>query len=71
MTQQQDGGLVLIVEDNRNISEMIGEYLETRGFEVDYVVPQHCTGAEALVRLAQRMGRELVVSSTGSTFTFG
>jgi 7,8-dihydropterin-6-yl-methyl-4-(beta-D-ribofuranosyl)aminobenzene 5'-phosphate synthase len=42
-----------------------------RGFEVDYVVPQHCTGAEALVRLAQGMGRELVVSSTGSTFTFG
>src|SRR5688572_12779235 len=31
-----DGGLVLIVEDNRNISEMVGEYLESRGFEVDY-----------------------------------
>src|SRR3546814_12963824 len=29
-------GLVLIVEDNRNISEMVGEYLEGRGFEVDY-----------------------------------
>jgi 7,8-dihydropterin-6-yl-methyl-4-(beta-D-ribofuranosyl)aminobenzene 5'-phosphate synthase len=42
-----------------------------RGFEVDYLVPQHCTGAEAFVRLAQRMGKELVVSSTGSTFTFG
>ena len=32
----RDGGLVLIVEDNRNISEMVGEYLESRGFEVDY-----------------------------------
>ena len=42
-----------------------------RGFEVDYLVPQHCTGAEAFVRLAQRMGPQLVVSSTGSTFTFG
>jgi 7,8-dihydropterin-6-yl-methyl-4-(beta-D-ribofuranosyl)aminobenzene 5'-phosphate synthase len=42
-----------------------------RGFEVDYLVPQHCTGAEAFVRLAQQMGKELVVSSTGSTFTFG
>lgn len=42
-----------------------------RGFEVDYLVPQHCSGAEALVRLAQRMGDALVVSSTGSTFTFG
>src|SRR5690606_27629662 len=25
---QETGGLVLIVEDNRNISEMVGEYLE-------------------------------------------
>ncbi len=33
---QETSGLVLVVEDNRNISEMIGEYLESRGFEVDY-----------------------------------
>src|SRR5690625_8042103 len=33
---QEPGGLILIVEDNRNISEMVGEYLEGRGFEVDY-----------------------------------
>jgi 7,8-dihydropterin-6-yl-methyl-4-(beta-D-ribofuranosyl)aminobenzene 5'-phosphate synthase len=42
-----------------------------RELEVDYLVPQHCTGAEAGVRLAQRLGEALVVSSTGSTFTFG
>jgi 7,8-dihydropterin-6-yl-methyl-4-(beta-D-ribofuranosyl)aminobenzene 5'-phosphate synthase len=53
-------------------AERIDRVVEAlRGFEVDYLVPQHCTGAEALVRLAQRMGQELVVSSTGSTFTFG
>jgi 7,8-dihydropterin-6-yl-methyl-4-(beta-D-ribofuranosyl)aminobenzene 5'-phosphate synthase len=53
-------------------AERIDRVVETlRGFEVDYLVPQHCTGFEALVRLAQRMGQELVVSSTGSTFTFG
>jgi 7,8-dihydropterin-6-yl-methyl-4-(beta-D-ribofuranosyl)aminobenzene 5'-phosphate synthase len=52
-------------------AERIDRVVEAlRGFEVDYLVPQHCTGAEALVRLAQRMGPELVVSSTGSTFTF-
>ena len=34
---QEPAGLVLIVEDNRNISEMVGEYLEGRGFEVDYL----------------------------------
>ena len=33
---EEPAGLVLIVEDNRNISEMVGEYLEGRGFEVDY-----------------------------------
>ncbi len=53
-------------------AERIDRVVETlRGFEVDYLVPQHCTGFEAFVRLAQRMGKELVVSSTGSTFTFG
>ena len=36
MSTQESSGLVLIVEDNRNISEMVGEYLESRGFEVDY-----------------------------------
>ena len=29
-------GLVLLVEDNRSLSEMVGEYLESRGFGVDY-----------------------------------
>jgi 7,8-dihydropterin-6-yl-methyl-4-(beta-D-ribofuranosyl)aminobenzene 5'-phosphate synthase len=53
-------------------AERIDRVVEAlRGFEVDYLVPQHCTGAEALFRLHQRMGQELVVSSTGSTFTFG
>ncbi|MGY0505958.1 response regulator transcription factor [Luteimonas sp. e5] len=33
---QENSGLVLIIEDNRNISEMVGEYLETKGFEIDY-----------------------------------
>ena len=53
-------------------AERIDRVVEAlRGFEVDHLVPQHCTGAEALFRLNQRMGQELVVSSTGSTFTFG
>ena len=33
---KESAGLVLVVEDNLNISEMIGEYLESRGFEVDF-----------------------------------
>ena len=33
---EDSAGLVLLIEDNRNISEMVGEYLERRGFRVDY-----------------------------------
>lgn len=36
MREKEQAGLILIVEDNRNISEMVGEYLEGRGFEVDF-----------------------------------
>jgi DNA-binding response OmpR family regulator len=35
-SQEEGSGLVLLVEDNRNISELVGEYLEQRGFRVDY-----------------------------------
>jgi 7,8-dihydropterin-6-yl-methyl-4-(beta-D-ribofuranosyl)aminobenzene 5'-phosphate synthase len=41
-----------------------------RALGVDYIVPQHCTGLEAVVALSRRLGEELVVSSVGSTFTF-
>ncbi|PBJ84515.1 DNA-binding response regulator [Lysobacteraceae bacterium NML93-0399] len=36
MAHHSPGGLILLVEDNRNISEPVGEFLESRGFEVDY-----------------------------------
>src|SRR3546814_1792169 len=32
----ESAGLILLVEDNRPIAEMVIEYLERRGFEVDY-----------------------------------
>jgi DNA-binding response OmpR family regulator len=35
-TSEDSAGLVLLIEDNRAISEMVGEYLERRGFRVDY-----------------------------------
>jgi hypothetical protein len=34
-------------------------------------VPQHCFGLEAVVALSRQLGDRLVVSSVGSTFTFG
>lgn len=36
MRRDDPSGLVLLVEDNRSLSEMVGEYLESRGFGVDY-----------------------------------
>jgi 7,8-dihydropterin-6-yl-methyl-4-(beta-D-ribofuranosyl)aminobenzene 5'-phosphate synthase len=42
-----------------------------RDLEVDHVVPQHCTGVEAVGALGRAFPRELVVSSVGTTFVFG
>jgi DNA-binding response OmpR family regulator len=36
MRRDDPAGLILLIEDNRNLSEMVGEYLESRGFGVDY-----------------------------------
>lgn len=42
-----------------------------RALELDYIVPQHCTGFEALVAVQRHLGDRLVISSVGTTFTFG
>src|SRR5581483_3410534 len=31
-----EAGMILLIEDNRGISEMVGEFLERRGYAVDY-----------------------------------
>ena len=36
MRRDEPSGLILLVEDNRSLSEMVGEYLESKGFGVDY-----------------------------------
>jgi DNA-binding response OmpR family regulator len=35
-TRDESRGLVLLVEDNRGIAEMVGEFLERRGYSLDY-----------------------------------
>jgi len=42
-----------------------------RDLGMDYLIPQHCTGLEAVIQMAVHLPEELVVSSVGSTFTFG
>jgi 7,8-dihydropterin-6-yl-methyl-4-(beta-D-ribofuranosyl)aminobenzene 5'-phosphate synthase len=41
-----------------------------RDLEVDWVVPQHCTGLEAMATMLHRLPAEVVPSSVGSVFTF-
>ena len=36
MTTQASSASVLLIEDNRDIAEMVGSYLEVRGYELDY-----------------------------------
>ena len=43
---------------------------EFRGLGVDYVVPQHCTGIEAIATLYYRLPHQMVVTSVGTTVTF-
>jgi 7,8-dihydropterin-6-yl-methyl-4-(beta-D-ribofuranosyl)aminobenzene 5'-phosphate synthase len=42
-----------------------------RDLEVDWIVPQHCTGLEAMATMMHRLPQEMVPSSVGSVFTFG
>ncbi|MDX1569052.1 MAG: response regulator transcription factor [Xanthomonadales bacterium] len=36
MSADDDKGLILLVEDNQNIAEMVGEYLERQGYMLDF-----------------------------------
>ena len=56
MRRDDPSGLVLLVEDNRNLSEMVGEFLESRGFGVDYATD----GVDGL-RLATENSYDVVV----------
>ena len=61
------GGFHLSGLDDERITRVVDAF---RGFGLDWVVPQHCTGLEAIVGFATRMPAEVVFASTGSTFVF-
>jgi 7,8-dihydropterin-6-yl-methyl-4-(beta-D-ribofuranosyl)aminobenzene 5'-phosphate synthase len=62
------GGFHLSGLSDERIERVVDAF---RDFEVDYVVPQHCTGIEAIAALLHRLPGRVVVSSVGSTFTWG
>jgi 7,8-dihydropterin-6-yl-methyl-4-(beta-D-ribofuranosyl)aminobenzene 5'-phosphate synthase len=62
------GGFHLSGLGEERITRVVDAFRE---LGLDYIVPQHCTGFEALVALSGPFRDQLVVSSVGSTFTFG
>ena len=62
------GGFHLSGLDDERIDRVVDAF---RDLDVDYLVPQHCTGMEAMVAMGVRLGPRIVWSSVGSTFTFG
>ena len=62
------GGLHLSGLAGERITQVVDAF---RALGVDHLIPQHCTGLEAMIQMGVHLPRELVVSSVGSTFTFG
>jgi 7,8-dihydropterin-6-yl-methyl-4-(beta-D-ribofuranosyl)aminobenzene 5'-phosphate synthase len=62
------GGFHLSGLSEDRITQVVDAF---RRFEIDYIVPQHCTGIEAIAAMLYRLPGKVVVSSVGSTFTFG
>lgn len=56
MSRAEPAGSILLVEDNRNLSELVGEYFESKGFSVDYATD----GAEGY-RLASSNSYDAIV----------
>ena len=62
------GGFHLSGLAGERITQVVDAF---RALGVDYLIPQHCTGLEAIIQMGVHLPTELVVSSVGSTFTFG
>ena len=54
--REESSGLILLIEDNRGIAEMAGEFLERRGYSLDYA-SDGLTG----LRLATQNGYDVIV----------
>ena len=62
------GGFHLSGLDDARVTRVVDAF---RDLGVDHVVPQHCTGIEAIATLYHRLPAQMVVSSVGSVFPFG
>jgi 7,8-dihydropterin-6-yl-methyl-4-(beta-D-ribofuranosyl)aminobenzene 5'-phosphate synthase len=61
------GGFHLSGLDDERVTRVVDAFRE---LGVDHVVPQHCTGIEAIAALHHRLPKQMVVPTVGTTFTF-
>jgi len=61
------GGFHLSGLEDERVTRVVDAFRE---LGVDHVVPQHCTGIEAIAALYHRLPKQMVVPTVGSTFTF-
>ena len=54
--REETAGLILLIEDNRGIAEMVGEFLERLGYSLDYAA-DGVTG----LRLATQNSYDVIV----------
>lgn len=62
------GGFHLSGLSEERVTRVVDAFAE---LGLDHIVPQHCTGIEAIATLHHRLPRQIVLSSVGTTFTFG
>jgi 7,8-dihydropterin-6-yl-methyl-4-(beta-D-ribofuranosyl)aminobenzene 5'-phosphate synthase len=61
------GGFHLSGLDDARITRVVDAF---RGLDVEHIVPQHCTGIEAIGAVMQRLPGRFTASSVGTTFEF-
>ncbi len=61
------GGFHLSGLSDERVTRVVDTFRE---LGIDHIVPQHCTGIEAIATLYHRLPQQMVVSSVGTTFTF-
>jgi len=61
------GGFHLSGLDDARITGVVDAF---RGLDVEHVIPQHCTGIEAIAAVMQRLPGRFTASSVGTTFEF-
>ncbi|MCX8021504.1 MAG: MBL fold metallo-hydrolase [Syntrophorhabdaceae bacterium] len=61
------GGFHLVNSEKETIERTISDI---EAMKPEYVIPTHCTGFEAQVMFSERMGKQFILNTAGTTYTF-